>query len=113
AAEAQAAADSAQEDVEEQRAQIGRIAMSAYRSGPGALGPIEPLLSADSFEQAMQRATMTEQIGTRADETLQRFQATELVAATFQRRADEAATEQEEATAALATAAEDAQGAAA
>ncbi|MCM3660252.1 NlpC/P60 family protein [Georgenia satyanarayanai] len=110
--EAREAAATAQAEVEEQRAEIGRIAMSAYRSGPGALGPIEPLLSADSFENAMQRATTTERMGTRADEALQRFQATELVAATFQRRADEAAVAQEDATTALAAAAEEARDAA-
>ncbi len=110
--EAREAAATAQAEVEEQRAEIGRIAMSAYRSGPGALGPIEPLLSADSFENAMQRATTTERMGTRADEALQRFEATELVAATFQRRADEAAAAQEDATTALAAAAEEARDAA-
>ncbi|WP_146237514.1 C40 family peptidase [Georgenia satyanarayanai] len=110
--EAREAAETAQAEVEQQRTEIGRIAMSAYRSGPGALGPIEPLLSADSFENAMQRATTTERMGTRADETLQRFQATELVAATFQRRADEAAAAQQDATAALAAAAEETRAAA-
>ncbi len=110
--EAREAAETAQAEVEEQRTEIGRIAMSAYRSGPGALGPIEPLLSADSFENAMQRATTTERMGTRADEALQRFQATELVAATFQRRADEAAAAQEDATTALAAAAEETRAAA-
>ncbi len=110
--EAREAAAEAQAAVEEQRSEIGRIAMAAYRSGPGALGPIEPLLSADSFENAMERATRTDRIGTRADEALQRFQATELVATTFQRRADEAAAAQEEATAALESAAEEARAAA-
>ncbi len=113
AEEAREAADEAQAEVEEQRAEIGRIAMAAYRSGPGALGPIEPLMSADSFENAMERATMTDRLGTRADEALQRFQAAELVATTFQRRADEAAEEQEVATGALAVAAEEARTAAA
>lgn len=113
AEEARAAADEAQQEVEQQRTEIGRIAMAAYRSGPGALGPIEPLLSADSFENAMERATLTDRIGTRADEALQRFQAAELVATTFQRRADEAAQEQEAATEALAAAAAEARDAAA
>src|SRR5699024_5157702 len=109
---AQQAAESAQAEVEQQRAEIGRIAMVAYRSGPGALGPIEPLLSADSFENAMQRATRTDRIGTRADEALQRLQAAELVATPFPRQADEAAAEQQEATTTLESSAEQARQAA-
>ena len=110
--EAEAAREDAEEaatEVEAQRGELGRIAMRAYRSSPGALGPIEPLLSADNFEDAMRRATVVERLGTRADEALQRFQAVEQVSATFERRAQEAEAEQQVATEGLADAARSAQ----
>ncbi|MEE6287349.1 NlpC/P60 family protein [Georgenia sp. MJ173] len=98
AAEAREAAATAAAEVETQRGELGRIAMGAYRSSPGALGPIEPLLSADSFEDAMRRATMVDRLGSRADDALQRFQAVEQVSATFESRAREAEAAQQRAT---------------
>lgn len=110
--EARQAAQTAAAEVEVQRDELGRIAMRAYRSSPGALGPVEPLLSADSFEDAMRRATTVDRLGARAQETLQRFQAVEQVADTFERRAREAEAAQQEATAEVADAAETARSAA-
>lgn len=112
ATDAREHARAAAQEVEVQRDELGRIAMRAYRASPGALGPIEPLLSADSFEDAMRRATTVDRLGTRAEETLQRFQAVEQVAETFERRAQEAEAEQVAATAEVAAAAETARAAA-
>lgn len=117
--EARAAADelaeqaaNAQAELERQRAQLGRIATAAYRGSPGSLGPIEPLLSADSFENAMRRSLTVDRLGKQADEQVQRFEATQEVATTLQRRADAARAEQEAATQTLAEAAAAAESAA-
>src|SRR5690625_417443 len=105
-------AATAQAELERQRTELGRIATAAYRGSPGSLGPIEPLLSADSFETAMRRSLTVDRWGKQADEQLQRFEATREVATTLQRRADAARAEQEEATEALAEAAAAAESAA-
>jgi cell wall-associated NlpC family hydrolase len=92
--EADVAADEAQmrsvaaaELLEEARAELGRIALEAHRSG-GSLDGVAVLLSADGMEDYVARSTAIERLGTRADRALQRFEAAELVAGSLAARAE-------------------------
>ena len=92
AAAADAAERSAQADeqVEEARAELGRIALEANRSG-GSLDSVAVLLSADGYEDFVARSTAIDQIGQRTEQAVQRYQAAELVGRTLAELAQEAA----------------------
>jgi len=92
AAAADAAERSAQADeqVEEARAELGRIALEANRSG-GSLDSVAVLLSADGYEDFVARSTAIDQIGQRTEQAVQRYQAAELVGRTLAELAQDAA----------------------
>ena len=92
AAAADAAERSAQADeqVEEARAELGRIALEANRSG-GSLDSVAVLLSADGYEDFVARSTAIDQIGQRTEQAVQRYQAAELVGRTLAALAQDAA----------------------
>jgi len=87
AAERSAQAD---EQVEEARAELGRIALEANRSG-GSLDSVAVLLSADGYEDFVARSTAIDQIGQRTEQAVQRYQAAELVGRTLAELAQDAA----------------------
>ena len=87
AAEREAAAAVA---VEAARSALGAIAMQAYRSG-GSMDGLGAMLSADGFEDLVDRADAMDRLGSRAERLVQQFEAADLVASTLGRRADEAA----------------------
>lgn len=96
AAEAERRATAAADDVEQARAELGAIALEAYRSG-GALDSIGAMLSSDGYEDYVARSAAIDQVGDRADRALQRFEASEVVGSTLADLADEALDEAEQA----------------
>ncbi|WP_372593191.1 C40 family peptidase [Actinotalea sp.] len=85
------------------RAELGTIALEAYRSG-GSMDGMSALLSADGLEDYAARSAAIDRLGRRAEGAVQRFEAAQVVASTLQVRATAAADEARTA----ATAAEDA-----
>ena len=102
AGEARERSVAAAELLEEARAELGRIALEAHRSG-GSLDGVAILLSADGMADYVARSTAIERLGTRADRALQSFEAAELVAGSLAARAEDA----REAAAEAASAAEE------
>lgn len=105
-AEAQEAA--AQAELDKARDALGTIAKHAYRSG-GAMDTLGALLSADGYEDLVQRTSAVERIGTRTENAVQRFDAAELVARTLGERARDARAEADAATERAATSLADAE----
>ncbi|WP_155859347.1 NlpC/P60 family protein [Cellulomonas sp. KRMCY2] len=81
---------SAAEAVEAARSELGAIAMQAYRSG-GSMDGLGAMLSADGFEDLVDRTDAMDRLGSQAERLVQQFEAADLVASTMGRRADEAA----------------------
>ncbi|QTE29780.1 C40 family peptidase [Pengzhenrongella sicca] len=104
AAELLAAANA---DTEASRRTLVAIALSAARSGSSMDG-VAAFLSADGFDDVVERSTALSRMGAKADRAVQEFKASTLVANALSERADEAVAERErtanEAEAALATA---------
>ena len=94
AAATQAATDfsSARADMETARRMLVQIALQASRSG-GAMDSIEAFLSADGFDDVVERSTALSRLGTRADRAVQEFRATKLVADALSGRATKAVAE--------------------
>lgn len=90
AADAAAREAAAAEQVEAARSELGAIAMQAYRSG-GSMDGLGAMLSADGFEDLVDRTDAMSRLGSQAERLVQQFEAAELVASTLGRRADEAA----------------------
>ncbi|WP_448073515.1 C40 family peptidase [Georgenia yuyongxinii] len=109
AKEARGRAAAAAKELEAARSALGQVALAYYRDGSTALAQITPYVSARSFGEAMTRSTTLDRLGTRAETEVQRFKAVEQVAATLQRRAAEAVEVQEEATAAVTQALDEAE----
>ncbi|WP_147915949.1 NlpC/P60 family protein [Ruania zhangjianzhongii] len=93
--QAQADADAAATDAEQADAdvlaaqqQVAQIAMASYRNN-GEVQQLSMFFSADDFEQALDRATMFEVLGSDADDAHQRLDAAERVAEVMHLRADE------------------------
>lgn len=86
AAERAAAAEA---EVETARAELGRIALEAHRSG-GSLDEVAVLIAADGMEDYVARSTAIGRLGAQADRAVQRFEAAELVAGILAERAEEA-----------------------
>src|SRR5699024_786367 len=105
--EAAAAAEQADADVVAAQQQVAQIAMASYRSN-GEVQQLSMFFSADDFEQALDRATMFQVIGSDADDAYQRLDAAERVAEVMHQRADEALGDAETAAAAREEASRDA-----
>ena len=86
-------------DVEAARTELGAIALQAYRSG-GSLDGLGVLLSADGYDDLVERTAAMDRLGERAQRAVQRFEAVDLVARTLGGRADKAVETAERATAA-------------
>ncbi|HEY3437416.1 MAG TPA: C40 family peptidase [Actinotalea sp.] len=95
-------------DLEAARADLGVLALEAYRSG-GSMDTLSVLVASDGYDDLVARTAAMEQLGDRAQRAVQRFQAAELVARTLGQRARTAAQEADDATAAAQTALKDAQ----
>jgi len=89
ATEAATRAAAADAQAETARRSLVAIARQTARSG-GSMDTIEAVLSADGFRQVVDRSTTLARVGTKADEAVQRYRATQLVATTLQARADAA-----------------------
>lgn len=99
AALAVARADDAATRMEAARHSLVAIAIQATRSG-GEMESVQAFLSADGFDEVVERSTALSKVSARADQAVQEFRATRLVAETLERRATEAKAKQEAATAA-------------
>ncbi|WP_246119432.1 NlpC/P60 family protein [Cellulomonas massiliensis] len=87
-AEAAAArAQQAEADAEQARRELVALAREMARSG-GSADLIESLLSADGFADVANRTTALDRLTGKADQTVQRYRAAQLVASTMQERAD-------------------------
>ena len=86
ATQAQERAASAQTDLEAARQELTAIALEAYRSG-GSMGMLEAVLSADGYQDVVERTVAYQQFGSRADAAVQRFDASRIVADALTRRA--------------------------
>jgi len=89
ATQAQERAASAQTDLEAARQELTAIALEAYRSG-GSMGMLEAVLSADGYQDVVERTVAYQQFGSRADAAVQRFDASRIVADALTRRAGDA-----------------------
>ncbi|RMI04920.1 C40 family peptidase [Cellulomonas triticagri] len=98
AADASAQYDEAQDKLASARSTLVAIAREAARSG-GSMETVEALLSADGFQDVVDRNEALSHVSTKADEAVQRYLAAEQVATTFKAKADEAAQAQETAAA--------------
>lgn len=94
--QAQADADAAATDAEQADADVlaaqqhvAQIAMASYRNN-GEVQQLSMFFSADDFEQALDRATMFQVLGSDADDAHQQLDAAERVAEVMHRRADDA-----------------------
>ena len=77
---------SATRQQEAARADLGTIALEAYRSG-GSMDGMSALLSADGLDDFQARTTAIGKLGQRAEQAVQRFEATMAVASTLGARA--------------------------
>ncbi|GEA88101.1 C40 family peptidase [Cellulomonas cellasea] len=99
AAAATTAAEShrvAQEQAEAARRTLVAIARQSARSG-GSMDTVQAFLSADGFDQVVERSTALARVSTKADTAVQEYRAAQLVATTLKNRADAAVAAQEEA----------------
>ncbi|KGM10460.1 coiled-coil domain-containing protein, partial [Cellulomonas carbonis] len=90
--------EAARVELEAARAELGVIAMEAYRSG-GSMDTVGAFLSADGFEDLVVRTEAVQRLGERAQGVVQRFQAAELVQATLAERTADALADAEAASA--------------
>lgn len=104
-------ADRAAGSYERARVEVGRLAAQVYRDGAD-LSELSAVLSPGGPQEVMDRAAVIDTLGAERTRTLQRMDATRVVATLLQQQADEAVTRQKVATAALSTAREKAQSAA-
>ncbi|KQR11952.1 glycoside hydrolase [Cellulomonas sp. Leaf334] len=88
---------------EEARRQLVAIAREVARSG-GSTDLLQALLSADGFQDVARRSTALDRISGKADEAVQEYRATQLVATTLADRATEAAAAAKDAKASAADA---------
>ncbi|HLS64599.1 MAG TPA: NlpC/P60 family protein [Ruania sp.] len=100
AEDAATAADEADAEVLAAQQHVAQIAMASYRNS-GEIQQLSMFFSADNFEQALDRATMFQAIGSDADQAYQRLDAAERVAEVMHRRAEDALAEAEQAAEAL------------
>lgn len=98
--DAKAAAEDAEADLAEAQQKVAQIAMASYRDS-GQLQHMSMFLSADDFDQALDRATLIHMVGTNADQAYQRMDAAERVAQVMRERAQDAVAEAEAAAADL------------
>jgi len=101
AAQAEAAAERARaaaEDAEAARAELGAIALEAYRSG-GALDGVAAMLSSSDYEEYVARSEAIDRLGQRADRAVQRYEAADVVNGSLAALAERAAQEAQEAAA--------------
>src|SRR5450830_1792337 len=89
ATEAAARSAAADAQAETARRSLVAIARQTARSG-GSMDTIEAVLSADGFQQVVDRSTALAHVGSKADEAVQRYRAAQLVATTLQSRANAA-----------------------
>ncbi|WP_425549754.1 coiled-coil domain-containing protein, partial [Cellulomonas aerilata] len=89
--------------MEAARRTLVAIAVQAGRSG-GAVDGVEAFLSADGFDDMVDRSAALSRLGGKADRAVQQFRAAKVVADTLKRRADAAVDESKDAAAAAETA---------
>lgn len=77
-------------EMETSRRTLVAIALSASRSG-GGMDEVAAFLSADGFDDVVERSTALSRIGVKADRAVQQFRASTLVAKALDARADTAA----------------------
>lgn len=107
--EARRAAQAAADDVEAARESLGAIAQLLYQGGSASLATLMPFLTTENFEVALDSAMYMEQLATRTEDELQRFEALQTVAAILMERAERADAAEQAAVDELAVAAEVAQ----
>ena len=107
--EARRAAQAAADDVEAARESLGAIAQLLYQGGSASLATLMPFLTTENFEVALDSAMYMEQLATRTEDELQRFEALQTVAAILMERAERADAVEQAAVDELAVAAEVAQ----
>src|SRR5699024_7197457 len=100
AEDAKAAAEDAEADLVEAQQEVAQIAMASYRDS-GQLQHMSMFLSAEDFDQALDRATLIHMVGTNADQAYQSMDAAERVAQVMRERAQDAVDEAEAAAADL------------
>lgn len=84
----------ANEQAEAARRTLVAIARQSARSG-GSMDAVQAFLSADGFDQVVDRSTALARVSTKADAAVQEFRAAQLVATTLKKRADDAARAEE------------------
>lgn len=94
AAAAQAAGllASASAQMEASRRTLVAIALQAARSG-GPMDGVQAFLSADGFDEIVQRSAVLSRLGDQADSAVQQFRAAKVVADTLKEQADQTAAE--------------------
>ncbi|MDM8083513.1 C40 family peptidase [Cellulomonas cellasea] len=100
AASAQIAAEryeQANEEAEHARRTLVAVARQAARSG-GSMDGVQAFLSAEGFEELVERSNAIARVGARSDEAVQSYLATQLVATALKARSDDAYAEQEDKT---------------
>ena len=85
-------AEDASTKAEDARRQLVAIARELARSG-GSTDLLQALLSSDGFQDVARRTTALDRISGKADQAVQEYRATQLVASTLATRATEAADE--------------------
>src|SRR5699024_11146821 len=100
AEDAKAAAEDAEADLVEAQQEVAQIAMASYRDS-GQLQHMSMFLSAEDFDQALDRAILIHSVGTNADQAYQSMDAAERVAQVMRERAKDAVDEAEAAAADL------------
>lgn len=108
AREAQQLADTAGKKYEVARQELAALARSAYRQGPGELALAEAMLKEGGLNDVVTRTRVIEKLGTKAESTLQRYDAAKLTADTLQASADKAAAQKKRALEQISTTKDDA-----
>lgn len=92
AVQAAALLTSATAQMEASRRTLVAIALQAARSG-GSMDGAQAFLSADGFDEVVQRSAVLSRMGGKADRAVQQFRAAKLVADTLKEQADQTAAE--------------------
>lgn len=87
----------ANEDAEHARRTLVAVARQAARSG-GSMDGVQAFLSAEGFEELVERSNAIARVGARSDEAVQSYLASQLVATALKARSDDAYAEQEDKT---------------
>ncbi|WP_066585651.1 coiled-coil domain-containing protein [Cellulomonas timonensis] len=87
----------ANEEAEHARRTLVAVARQAARSG-GSMDGVQAFLSAEGFEELVERSNAIARVGARSDEAVQSYLATQLVATALKTRSDDAYAEQEDKT---------------